>query len=197
MTPEDILDAIGQIDETYVKKARAAKPRKVIFGLAAVAACLTLVLLMPFGISAGNESAENDVLRDQETGALQLESGSEECYGPSQDIAIETGPAGDCEYEPYNRAVIREYGSEIATCLGAELSAELREVLEQVKAESECKQAAVDLAQRGYLINMKDDGGTVTEYLLQDNRLYDLTNSRHYILDEANLKLLLEAMGVD
>lgn len=199
MTPEDILDAIGEIDETYVRKAKAVKPRKVIFSLAAAAACLTLVLLMPFGISAGNESAADENKKWPDTmGENELvESGTPESDKTHQDIAIETAPAGDDLHGSVFQAQIREYGSEIITCLGTELSEKLYQVLEQVKAENQGISGAVDLGLWGYQIDMRSDEGTVTKYILQDHCLYDQTNGWYYVMNDGDLALLLAAMGVD
>lgn len=55
MKPDDILDAIGNVDETCVKKAKEKKKlnKKVWFTVGSLAACAVLVFCLPFIFSSG------------------------------------------------------------------------------------------------------------------------------------------------
>lgn len=186
MTPEEILDAIGDVDEAYIQKAKKRKPYQLF--AAAAAACLALAVLLPAmggGFSAKNESSDIKIKVDQEN------------YQEIQDIAQESGTPDDRPHEEdWCQAEIREQGGETVTAFNKTTSATIRRILESLTAEDSIG-AYSEPEERGWLIRIKDAQGAVTEYVLQDNVLYDCTNRGCYTPEETALLKLREAMGLD
>lgn len=189
MRPEDILDAIGEVDEAYIRQAKQKKSSyKWIIGTAA--ACLALALAIPaVGVASNSDSFGNESARDEIWNEMAEQQ-------ESQDIAIESGVFDQKDYpENWCQAEIHEYGSETVMAYCVEKSMELQAVLKRISArDSDSIYEEPDAWD--YSIQMTDSEGNVTKYVLRDNGLYNCTEFEYRILDAAELASLREAMGL-
>lgn len=63
MKPDDLLDAIGEIEDSYLETAYEKQPKRAIkwIGIGSLAACFLLILLIPLGFLHGmNQMSEVD-----------------------------------------------------------------------------------------------------------------------------------------
>lgn len=182
MKPDDILDAIGAVDDVYVKKAKERKKSgaAVWITVSTIAACLVLFFLLPnipnlIGYSAADPGHE---------GANPATPGG--VYQPDNVITeiVIIGNESRWSYASGEQIepIVDFIGNVFATKPG-------------VNGEFNFD---AELQPDEFLIVLKDQNGIETEYRLAQTCFYDLSNGRKYefTIDELNeFKNLLGVSG--
>lgn len=194
MRPENILDAIGNVDDTCIKNAKEKKKSRKNYwiSIGVMAACFALVVVIPFITKHGTNP--------------------DELQGPIVD-PLEERNAGPQNTDIQNPDVNKQYAfsyilvyynfnnkSKIAPRQNTLENTELVNVLEYMetiiansKEEISYKEGEWNyvVQEKDVIINCMDEENNLqAEYLLTTNSLYDYQTNTEYTLSEEEVKEL-------
>lgn len=202
MKPENILEAIGNVDDSCIKNTKEKKkPRKKYWvSVGAMAACLALVVVIPFVSQTKHGTGPNE-LQDPVADPLD-----ERNLGPQnpdiQNKDVSKQYAFSCIKVYYNfnnklKLAPRQHTLE---------NTEMVNVLEYMETIIANNKEGIsynnndwnyEVQEKDVVINCLDGEYKLqAEYLLTDNSLFDYQTNTEYTLSEEEVKQLKELLGV-
>ena len=198
MKPEDILDAIGNVDDICIKKAKEKNKSRKNFWISAgvLAACLTLAVGIPAISKTGPDTPKEPVIGTPDT----------QSPGP-RNPDVENS---DSQNAQYAFSYIRVYfnfddKSKIAPRQNTLENQEMANVMEYMESILTGREGISysngewnhDVQKKDIVINCLDEEYKLqAEYLLTNNILFDYQTNTEYILTKDEVKQLKDLLGL-
>lgn len=194
MKPENILDAIGNVDDICIKNAKEKKKSRKNYWISvgAMAACLALVVAIPFLSQSKHGTGPNTVQDPVEDPLEERTPGLQNPDIQNPDLNIQ-----------YAFSYIRVYYSfndklKLAPRQNTLENTEMVNVLEYIENIIESRKGVSyndewnhDVQEQDVLINCMDAGNKLqAEYLLTTGSLFDYQTNTEYTLSEEEVKQL-------
>ncbi|MBE6540880.1 MAG: hypothetical protein E7672_00310 [Ruminococcaceae bacterium] len=193
MRAEDILDAIGEIDDDIIKSAKEKrKPnRAIIYALSGVAACFILMFLFPI-VFISFKGAESEDTRQH-----GWNDNSEAIHFEYVYSTVEVVGSDDTKmYSDYN--TVKSIVEMIMNFTGDTVpESSIADKADDTTVSNESLDTKPETEESEYMIRLIHQEGNVLQYRLSGNILTNLSTGKIFILTEAELGDLMTMIWGD